>query len=484
MVEEARLDGAGQGGGALDEEEAWLARATEAELERHAQRVKEIFEAYDISPLSTPSTSGRSSPTFQPPASTDAAGVGGSDQAAHNGGAGAGGEGESVPSGGASAEVQLEQRQEQEDYFHRPDVPPLVGVSEKPRHRRNSSLIDQIILSKVSEFDDGGGVSASKAATAAGAAVEASMKSTIFAKKLAKHVAAGKAMAAAIGQGELPSPPGANDLPSPPGEPEPASAKKNARKNSGADFELGGLTAGAAEEGVGGLEAGEGEGEGGRAADEAASQPNSDLISPFLDSLYGAEHAELAWMKPQSGPEERGRGAMEGAAGEAAAGGGAAGEDRDAALSMDGMLISSSSWIGSMQVGIPPEDGSPCALASRPDAGRGAPCVLTVGTSTGMVLVKHVRDLAAPQAAHTTRCEPPHLQANEKSLKITALATSFGVDNYVVCGYVPLSTLPHSLSVPIPLSSYLFRSENLEGPGGMRKKRPNDGNNTRGTSEN
>ena len=46
-----------------DEDERWLANATDEDVERHVRRVREIFEDLGISPVSTPSTSGRESPT-------------------------------------------------------------------------------------------------------------------------------------------------------------------------------------------------------------------------------------------------------------------------------------------------------------------------------------------------------------------------------------------------------------------------------------
>ena len=48
--------------GPRDEEEVWLEGATEEDLERHAERVSELFERYGISPASSPSVSGTSSP--------------------------------------------------------------------------------------------------------------------------------------------------------------------------------------------------------------------------------------------------------------------------------------------------------------------------------------------------------------------------------------------------------------------------------------
>ena len=45
-----------------DEDLIWLREATPSDIEQHVQRVKDIFVEYDVSPLSTPSSSGRNSP--------------------------------------------------------------------------------------------------------------------------------------------------------------------------------------------------------------------------------------------------------------------------------------------------------------------------------------------------------------------------------------------------------------------------------------
>lgn len=48
-----------------DEDEKWIDSATEEELASHILQVKGIFERYDISPESSPDSSGRNTPVFE-----------------------------------------------------------------------------------------------------------------------------------------------------------------------------------------------------------------------------------------------------------------------------------------------------------------------------------------------------------------------------------------------------------------------------------
>ena len=101
--------------GPRDEEEVWLEGATEEDLERHAERVSELFERYGISPASSPSVSGTSSPApeeeyREEPESSDT--------------------GDKRPTVAPSRGLEVQLRHHQEQAL---------------RHRRNSSLITTIV---------------------------------------------------------------------------------------------------------------------------------------------------------------------------------------------------------------------------------------------------------------------------------------------------------------------------------------------------
>ena len=162
-----------------DADLVWLESATEEDISEHLQRVKEIFEAYDISPASTPSSSGRSSPSSPSPSLTNstkaeqlqeqvvealayepsqsvASRKAPPERSKWEEGSGTGNL-KVAAEGGTAAE---QQRKEEKEVL---------------RHRRNSSLIDTIVLGEFQESND-----KRKKKT-----VE--MKSTIFSKLLKKH---------------------------------------------------------------------------------------------------------------------------------------------------------------------------------------------------------------------------------------------------------------------------------------------------------
>ena len=368
-----------------DEDLIWLREATPSDIEQHVQRVKDIFVEYDVSPLSTPSSSGRNSPEPQDvpslglplgkdfdneeeeeeeeeeeaKASTRSGGHGrqsfdeteGSRRLApeiHGGGGGARAGGHlrndvalslNVPAAGQQAQMQCEQR-----------------------HRRKSSLIDTIVLQENCES-----IEVTK---------DVDMNSTIFSKLLQKRVESSEEASS-----------------SPPNEAGDLEGGNSLESSAGVDEDKG----------------------------------NGDLVSPFLDSLYKAEHAELAWMKPQN-TEAESKGVTD--EGDSLS----LDENQvDQVMILDDMTVSKNSWIGSILLDIGNEEGSPCILSSKPLPGNS--CILSIGTSTGMVLVKYIPDLRVPQGAPTTRCEPPPLLPKETSSKITSIATSFGLDSYVAVGY-------------------------------------------------
>ena len=308
-----------------DEDERWLANATDEDVERHVRRVRAIFEDLGISPVSTPSTSGRESPTvleevedtiefLPPPPRLDAAAADASQPQEH----------------------------------HQP-------------HRRNSSLITAIVHQQNGRDDD----------DAPSAPVpKPQMRSTIFSKILERH----------------------------------------ARQDDPAVDEVAA--------GAGNAEA---------EAGETPEESTSDLVTPFLDSLYEAERNELAWMKPPQPLLQSGRSqTLAPADGEAGL--------PNAPMNLGSMAISTNSWVGSLTIDVGHEEGSPCMVSSTALSDASS-CVLSIGTTTGAVITKELRDVSSPQGAPTTTCALPPQQPQEKNARITSIGMSFGSDNYVAVGY-------------------------------------------------
>ena len=332
--------------GPRDEEEVWLEGATEEDLERHAERVSELFERYGISPASSPSVSGTSSPApeeeyREEPESSDT--------------------GDKRPTVAPSRGLEVQLRHHQEQAL---------------RHRRNSSLITTIVSQESRE--------ASRSAVP-------EMRSTLFSKTLRKQV-----------QSAIEPTEGSSGSRTPSMLPEPPRGEPGAGLGLDAERPMDPEPANRSEE------------------------AGSDLVSPFLDSLYEAERSELSWLRPRRGsapaepPETPNPTTAE-----------SGGED---AMSVGGMAISRNSWLGTLDLDAGPEDGSPIIASSRtlPDDSG----VLAVGTGTGVVLVRVVSDLSSPRGTPTLRCEPPPPAGpQEKNLKVTCLATSFGADDYVAVGY-------------------------------------------------
>ncbi|QDZ21299.1 hypothetical protein A3770_05p38170 [Chloropicon primus] len=333
------------------DDDLWVETATEEEVKRHVERVREIFAEYGVSPASTPSTSGSSSPTSS---------LEGDEEEDVGGGRGMNG------SASAGARPQFEPLRLPGASSAGSTRAPTGSSGGQPQtHRRNSSLITKIVQK------DG----------KAQGSQEVKMNSTIFSKMM---------------------------------------EKTNSLGTSRPDgLELGGIPESEESQGASDNEA--------VSADQGTNDASGDLISPFLDSLYEAEQAELAWLKPQ------GAGSGEAPEGGDAETEGAPEGGAEPVLSLENMAISKNSWFGSIDLNVEPEEGSPCILSSR--TLPGSTSVLTLGTSTGTVLAKSIRELSKPLWAPTARCEPPAPQPQEKNCKITSLATSFGLDNYVAVGY-------------------------------------------------
>jgi hypothetical protein len=364
----------------------WLERATAEDIGEHLQRVKEIFEAYDVSPASTPSSSGRSSPSSSSPTHDDGAHSLTSSPSAleqqqqrEHGQAG-------TTSSDVSDRKLPPERSKREDSGADGNLVAAGAVREQQqqkgavRHRRHSSLIDTIVLGEYVQETNNENERQKKTAV--------QMKSTIFSKLLRKHSERSKGLEGQTTTARDPTEEGGN------------LEEFTQRHNNNND---------AQQTDVGG-----------------ANDVNDELVAPFLESLHEAEHAELAWMKPQ---KETTNGLLQSQQSTLSELG--LEEQEDQVLSLGNLTMSKNSWMGSMHFDLSGEEGTPCLLSSRGDSS-----VLCIGTTTGLVLAKFIEDISAPGArTRTARCLPPPLQANEKTLKVTSIGTSFGLENYVVVGY-------------------------------------------------